>query len=205
MALILRADVDKPYGHANLPRKIASKVVEDYFPIPFGHYKYLSHLIQFLRYCNENRVPGFMYHRICTRPNAEVVKLLNEGGHKLGFHAENTRSPETFSAELKLFREKVKPLEVTSFTKHGSGTLKLGKYHYPPYEEDKYKAWAPKEHIGFYFGNGICKKAEDLYSVNGFFPSMFWIERDYRDPGFNDLKQLVSCAATKDVVTHPPL
>ncbi|HXC04930.1 MAG TPA: hypothetical protein VNZ86_09275, partial [Bacteroidia bacterium] len=174
MALILRVDVDKPYGHSNLIRKVASKVSEDYFKIPlFSGISYLSHFIRFLEYCNANGVPGFMYHRMCTIPDQHVNELLKAGGHQLGFHAENTRTSATFAAELKRFRQQTS-LPVNSFTKHGSGTLKLGKHHYPPYEPGKYKVWAQQEGIGYYFGNGICTSAADLFAVNGFFENMFW-------------------------------
>lgn len=86
MSLILRADVDKPYGHSNLIRKVSSKWVEEFFSIPFfGSIGYLTHQIQFLEYCNSMHIAGFMYHRTCTAPNAEVFELLSSGGHKLCF------------------------------------------------------------------------------------------------------------------------
>lgn len=206
MGLILRADVDKPYGHSNLLRRVASKLAEDYFSIPIiGSFKYLSHLVEFLEYCNEQHIPGFIYHRACTAPNKKVRELLVSGGHKVCFHAENTRNFKTFSEELNSFKEKVKPLQVESFTKHGSGVLKLGKYHYPPYEPEKYMDWSGKVHTGFYFGNGICKTENDLYSQNNFFPNMFWMERDCRDAQFSDLQKLLDAAKKQDVVVliHP--
>jgi hypothetical protein len=206
MGLILRVDVDKPYGHSSLLRKIASKVAEDYFPIPFfGGIQYLKHLEAFLECCNSEQVPGFIYHRQCTVPDKKINELLIAGGHKLGFHAENTRSEETFAAELRLFSEKVSPAKVSSFTKHGSGVLKLGKHHYPPYEPEKYKAWSARLGIGFYFGNGICANAADLYAADRFYPTMFWIEKDYRNPAFSELQQLLDAARSGDVaiLIHP--
>jgi hypothetical protein len=206
MSLILRVDVDKPYGHSNIIRKVASKVVEDYFSLPVvGNFKYLSHLIQFLEYCNAEQVPGFIYHRTCTIPNKKVKNLLKEGNHKLCFHAENTRSYETFSAELEAFKKAAAPIQVSSFTKHGSGALKLGKHHYPPYEPEKYKEWAASSHTAFHFGNGIGKNAKDLYAENNFFENMFWMEHDYRDPAFCELQPLLDAAKTNDVVVliHP--
>jgi hypothetical protein len=206
MSLILRADVDKPYGHSNLLRKVASKWVEDYFPIPvLGTVGYLSHLIEFLEYCNSVNVPGFIYHRTCTSPNARVSELLLWGKHKVCFHAENTRSFETFSEELNAFKKTSSPVVIESFTKHGSGKLKLGKYHYPAYEPEKYKIWSAEISTGFYFGNGIAKNENDLFAANAFFTNMFWMERDYRDPGMNDLQQLLDAAKKQDVVVliHP--
>ncbi len=206
MSLILRVDVDKPYGNSNLLSKITSKVSENYFPIPiFRSFKYLSHLNEFLEYCNTQHVPAHVYHRICTVPNKRTMELLEAGGHKLGLHAENTLSFETFSKELMSFKEKVQPSTVGSYTKHGSGIIKLGKHHYPPYEPDKYKDWYEKTGTAIYFGNGIIRSKDDIYCENGFFPNMFWLERDYRDSGFNELQDLLDAARSKDVVAliHP--
>ncbi len=206
MSLILRVDVDKPYGNSNLLRKIVSKVIEDFMPIPMiGSYKYLSHCIEFLEYCNSVNVPGFIYHRICTTPNKRVVQLLKQGGHKLGLHAENTRSYDTFSKELETLRKKISDLPVDSFSKHGSGVIKIGKYHYPPYEPDNYLRWAELANVNYYFGNDICQNESDLYSKNNFFPKIFWIEREYRHENFNQLLDLVEAAKKEDVVVliHP--
>jgi len=206
MSLILRVDVDKPYGRKSFARKIASKLAEDYWlPSSLFQNKYLIHLKAFLEYCNAEGVSGFIYHRLCTAPHETIHKLLKEGNHKVGFHTENTRSFETFSEELINFKKQVKSLKVESFTKHGSGELKLGKHHYPPYEPEKYKEWAGKANIGFYFGNGIAAGKDEMTDVNGFFPNMFWIEAEYRVPGFDDIRKVVEIAAEKDVVVliHP--
>lgn len=206
MSLVLRVDVDKPFGHASLMRKIASKLVEDYLgSISPNFPKYLSHQIQFLQYCNDNSVPGFFYYRTCTKPSKVVSELMKAGGHKTGFHAENTRSLETLSAELGRFRDFVSPAPVETFTKHGSGVLKLGKHHYPPYEPNKYKEWAKELNCSFPFGNEICEKEEDLFEVDGFHDAMFWIEPDYRNPKFNTIEQVLSAAKHHRVIVliHP--
>jgi hypothetical protein len=206
MALILRVDVDKPYGRKGLFRKIISKLAEDYwFPEKVKSLGYLSHLTDFLQFCNSQNVSGFIYHRICTVPDEKIKKLLLEGGHKIGLHAENTRSFETFLPELKEMKHKAPPLQVESFTKHGSGELKLGRYHYPPYEPEKYKEWATKTGISFFFGNGISCNESELYSKNGYFENMFWIEREYRHPGFSDFQQVIAAAKKQDVtiLIHP--
>lgn len=206
MSLILRVDVDKPYGHANLVRKVASKLTEDYwFPQFLLKDKYLTHLVAFLELCNREKVQGFIYFRTCTHPDEKVLRLLNEGGHKIGFHAENTRSVETFSAELNSFKKSLSGCQVDSFTKHGSGTLKLGKHHYAPYEPDKYKKWATDLAIKYYFGNGICNSVDDLKCENSFWPNMFWIEREYRTDKFSQIDSLVSASVDNDVVAlvHP--
>jgi len=121
------------------------------------------------------------------------------------FHAENTRSLETFTAELNLFKTKVAPNPVESFTKHGSGVLKLGRHHYPAYEPEKYKQWAVQTATRFDFGNGIATWEAELFAADGFYANMFWIERDYRAPEFNELQQALDAAKKADVVVliHP--
>jgi hypothetical protein len=206
MALILRVDIDKPYGNSTIFTKVASKIVEDYFDIPIiGSWNYLYHHIAFLKYCNAEKIPGFMYHRHCTAPNAEVARLTREGGHKLCFHAENTRNLETFTAELDLFKKKVTPDRVDSFSKHGSGQLKLGKHHYPPYEPEKYREWGVKTNTAYYFGNTIGVSAKALEGTGQYFDSVFWVERDYRDPAFSELEQVLEAANHIDIaiLIHP--
>jgi hypothetical protein len=166
---------------------------------------YLSHQIQFLEFCNKNSVKGYFYYRTCTRPNEKVLKLMASGKHKTGFHAENTRTFETFKSELNSFRNKLPGVNVSTFSKHGSGILKLGKNHYPPFEPEKYLKWAKELDCAFPSGNGICESEEDLSDTNGFYEKIFWIEPDYRLPGFDSIKQLVETAKKQRVVIliHP--
>jgi hypothetical protein len=206
MSIILRADIDKPYGNSKLIRKIASKLEEDYVSFRLlNSKKYLTHLISFLEYCNSVNVPGIMYFRHCTIPNEKVINLMKKGGHKIGFHAENTRSLESFTNELNLFKEKVKPHSVESFSKHGSGELKLGKFHYPLFEPEKYLEWAKKLNITYISGNDIATNATDLYPQENYFSKIFWLEREYRSRDFFDLLQVVDAAKNNDVVVliHP--
>jgi hypothetical protein len=204
MALILRVDVDKPYGHSNLFYKLISKISEDFW-FPTLSFIYLFHLENFLQYCNANEVKGIFYHRMCTLPSKKIKKLILEGKHKIGFHAENTRNLDTFSGELNLFKAKLNDLECISFSKHGSGVYKLGRFHYPPYEEEKYLDWSKYLHIKFPFGNGIAEKNEDFDSVNDFFDKMFWIEPEYRSKKLNKIEDIIEIAKHKDVpvLIHP--
>lgn len=205
MSLILRVDIDKPYGTSNIIKRITSKLVEDYwFPI-FDSFGYLSHVEKFIRFCNSQNIHGVFYHRQCTAPNKKIKDILIQSGHKIGFHAENTINIDSFSYELNCFKAKTNLQNIESFTKHGSGILKLGKHHYPVYEPEKYLEWSLKLGIGYYFGNGICKSGEDLLSQNNFFANMFWMEREYRNPDFFELQKLLDIAKENDVVVliHP--
>jgi hypothetical protein len=206
MSIILRVDVDKPYGNSNFLRKICSKLEEDYVSFRIlNSKKYLTHLIGFLEFCNTNKVPSILYFRHCTIPNKKVLDLIKIGGHKIGLHAENTRSFETFKNELSLFRKKLNSEKVDSFSKHGSGNLKLGKYHYPPFEPQKYLEWSKSLDIRYISGNDIAEKKEELFAANNYFSRIFWIEREYRSKDFFDLKKVVDAAKENDIVVliHP--
>ena len=206
MGVVLRVDVDKPYGNHTILRKIFSKFMEDFIGLsltksPF----YLTHQIQFLQYCNSHDVRGYFYYRNCTIPNGKVTKLMQEGKHQFGFHAENTRSFDTFESELKTFRNKLQPLKIQTFSKHGSGVIKLGKNHYPPFEPIKYKEWAGKLNCAFPSGNDICENGDNLTNEDGYHDKIFWIEPEYRHENFNKIEQLVKVAKEKKVVIliHP--
>ncbi len=204
MPFILRADIDKPYGHHSLLTKAMSKCREDYYFPALDMLHYLKPTIAFLKFCNENNVPSFLYFRNCTAPNDEVNVLLKQGGHTLGFHAENTRSIETFKDEVNIFEIGVGE-KVHFFTKHGSGKLKLGRYHYAPYEPETYKIWARELNFNFSLGNGIASCVEDLRPTDHFYSSMFWLEHDYRNPNLNRIEDLVDFAKnhTVPLIVHP--
>ncbi len=206
MSLVLRVDVDKPFGNSNLIKKIGSKLIEDCFgSISTSFPGYLAHQTNFLELCNNEKIPGFFYYRRCTVPNKKVERLMQIGGHKYGLHAENTRSLETLTAELNYLRKKVSPNPVQTFTKHGSGVLKLGKYHYPNYEPDLYLEWSNTLNCSFHFGNSIPEKPEDLTTKDNYHSAVFWIETEYRSPHFKDLEQLLHVAKTDRVIVliHP--
>lgn len=205
MSLLLRVDVDKPYGRKNIAEKIKSKLKEDYWFPQVDTWGYLNPTEKFLIYCNHNNVKGVFYHRNCTVPNKKVTALLKAGHHELGFHAENTRTPDTFRDELELFRKKTGGMEVRSFTKHGSGQIKIGRYHYPPYEPEKYKVWAKALNLGYYYGNEIAASSADFENNPAFYPKMFWIHGDYRHPELGSIEEIVKIAKQCDVpvIIHP--
>jgi hypothetical protein len=206
MAIILRADVDKPYGKHNFLRKVCSKIKEDFLPNVPLHWGYLSHLKEMLVFCNEQKISGTFYHRLCTIPDAETLELLKEGNHEFGLHLENSKSSETFAEEWSGFLMHPGCKVAKSFSKHGSGVHKLGKYHYPIYEPEKYLEWAGKQGYLYPSGNGIAEKGTDLFSnMNGWFPNLFWLESDYRSPSFSTINELIEVAKENTVVVliHP--
>ena len=205
MALILRVDVDKPYGRKTLLDKIKSKLTEDYWFLKIDAFGYLKATETFLKFCNKNKIKGVFYFRTCTSPNKKVIKLLNEGGHKIGFHAENTKSFKTFNNEIIKFQKINSNLDISSFTKHGSGNIKIGRNHYAPYEPEKYKIWSSKINIKYFFGNEICKSYDDFNVKDDFYPKMFWINKEYRDVNIYKIHDIVEKSKKIDipVIIHP--
>jgi len=201
--IYIRIDVDKPFGSKNIFRRLFSKSRENfYFPLIEGIY--LKGFVKILNLLNEYNFSGHFYFRNCTIPLKKHIILLENYKHIIGFHAENTSTFENFKEELNYFQKKLKNYSVESFTKHGSGYYKLGKNHYAKYEPDKYFNWAKKLNKRFDFGNGIINLNNKNDNIP-YFRSAFWIEKSYRDQGFNQMDQLIEFAKTNDVVVliHP--
>ena len=205
MALILRIDVDKPYGRSTSFEKIKSKITEDYYFPKLNFLGYLKATEEFITYCNSVSVVGIFYFRNCTAPNKRIIDLLNKGGHKIGFHAENTRDFDSFKEELEQFKHKVGKIDLHSFTKHGSGDIKIGRNRYPPYEPQKYIEWAKDVGVDFPFGNENCKLKEDFLNVDNFYPKMFWIHKDYRGGNLETVEDVLDVASYSNVpvIIHP--
>lgn len=201
MPLILRIDVDKPYGNHTLIRKLASKFFEETaFPCPLVGY--LDHLKDFLTIIDEQNIPAIFYFRICTLPGQQLITSMLSRGHRIGWHAENTRSLVSFKAELEIFKAKT-GIMPHSFSKHGSGVRKLGRYHYPPYEMEKYIDWSKQTGIPFFFGNDPYTK--ESKSLKNFHKEIFWIEKNYRNEDFKEIKEVIERAQNESVpiITHP--
>lgn len=201
MGIYIRIDVDKPYGHKNIFCKILSKLSENYFTISYPKI-YLRGCKKLLNFLNEQEVPANIYFRHSTIPDEEVKSLLAKGKHAVGLHAENTRNFDTFSEEFNRMVKKSE-IQMDHFTKHGSGRLKLGKYHYPPYEPEKYKEWAKKMKLTFRFGNGTMTNANA--SNSEFIDDMFWSEHWYRDAAYDDMETLINDSKKDDhvLLIHP--
>lgn len=143
MPIIIRMDIDRPYGHKNLLRKTLSRLSADlYFP-KYGRAGYLMELFQILDLLNVKKIRSHIFFRRSTLPQQAQLQLLIKGKHIMGMHLENSRSYQTFQKEL-IFIQNRFGLPVVSFSKHGSGHHKYGLLHYPPYEPDKYVIWGQK-------------------------------------------------------------
>lgn len=56
MSLVLRIDVDNPYGRATFKEKVLSKVSEAFWLPKFFPFGYLNHLNKFLAYLSEENI-----------------------------------------------------------------------------------------------------------------------------------------------------
>ena len=201
MSLILRIDVDKSYGRSTFIQKVTSKIAENYWLPSLTSFGYLHDLIKFLVYLSEANICAHIYFRRCSLPPMSLFdgELLN--GHKLGLHAEDTRSFETFKKELEDVQNYFNSIKLSSFTKHGSGKWKSGRYHYPPYEPEKYMKWAEQLEIPIFFGNkeDIYEPCQD-YGKYTFYPGAYWIDRPYTDYEEPALQEVIKLAKERNIV-----
>ena len=205
MALIVRIDVDRPYGREGLVRHVASRIGSDYFLPQMPWLGYLDELKAILRILNANGKPAHVFFRQCTCPTPEVSELMEAGGHRFGLHLENSRSAETFWEELESLERRL-GRRVVEFSKHGSGRLRLGRHHFAPYEPERYQTWAREAGMKVFFGNLEDPRLAPVQDgALLWFPSAFWLEPHWRDTRKFPIEWLLREAQVRDVVMllHP--
>jgi hypothetical protein len=206
MALIVRIDVDRPYGKRPLLRHFLSRLGSDlWFPAIPG-LGYLAELNWMLQALNERGARAHVFFRRCTLPGPVTLALLRQGGHVSGLHLENSRSFASFAKEKALLERHLRA-PVRALSKHGSGQARYGRRHYAPYEPAKYVAWARQIGMNVFLGNledpSLRPERVDGEFVS--FPSAFWLEPPWRDTAKFSLDWLLSRARTSDTVllVHP--
>jgi len=201
MAVILRIDVDSPYGKKNLITHSFSRLASDFNLPPILMLPYLKYLNNFLKYLNNKSIQGYFFFRRCTLPTNELLKILREGGHIIGLHLENSRSFDSFKNEIDIMQNSINA-KVEVFSKHGSGKYKHGYYHYPAYEPDKYLQWGLNLGMKIFFGNleipTIPSSVINERLV--FFPAAFWLEHHWRNTKLYDINWLIQESKTCDIV-----
>jgi hypothetical protein len=200
MSLILRIDVDRPYGKQGLLRHIASRLRTDYYLPRFEWLRYLDELKTILRILNANGRQAHVYFRKCSYPSQEVTELMQAGGHQFGLHLENSRTEETFREELQSI-EQALDHRITTVSKHGSGDKQYGLHHYAPYEPERYLEWARKAGMKAFLGNLEDPRIEPE-ERDGliYFPAAFWLEPYWRDTERFPLAWLLDETRRRDVV-----
>jgi peptidoglycan/xylan/chitin deacetylase (PgdA/CDA1 family) len=206
MALIIRIDVDRPYGRKPLLRHILSRLSSDvYFPT-IESLGYLRELGIILRMLNERKARAHVFFRRCTLPSPGILGLIGKGGHEIGLHLENSRSLDTFVAEKKVL-EAHTGRSITAVSKHGSGVFKYGLHHYAPYEPEKYIDWAQQIGLKLFLGNLEDPSIRPSTDATGFlaYPSAFWLEPEWRNTKVFTIDWLQSEASLRDIVLliHP--
>lgn len=205
MPLIVRIDVDRPFGKQNLSRRVLSRVSSElYFP-PIERLKYLDDLKVILRLLNENKIRSYIFFRKCTKPSRSILELIRNGNHSIGLHLENSRSFADFDHELK-YLENYSKIKIITFSKHGSGKHKYGLHHYPPYEPQKYIEWGNRTGMKIFFGNDNDPTLVDFNIKKlHIFPSAFWLEPQWRNCKKFNFKWLEKEAIKRDLVLlfHP--
>ena len=206
MALIIRVDIDRPYGKAPFFRHMLSRLGSDlYFPKveAFGYLKELRCILQML---NEKKAKAYIFFRHCTLPSKEILELIDGGGHEIGLHLENSRSFASFVTEKKKLERHIGK-SVFAVSKHGSGGAKYGLHHYAPYEPDSYVEWARQSGMKLFMGNLEDPTISCSQDETGFraYPSAFWLEPAWRNTETFTINWLISQASLIDTVLliHP--
>ncbi len=206
MAVILRIDVDRPYGRQPFLRHVLSRLSSDFYCPRIEEFGYLRELKEILEMLKARDSRAYIFMRRCTSPSEPVRRLITEGRHAVGLHLENSRSFETFVAE-KSSLERTIGRPVLALSKHGSGKGKYGFHHYAPYEPDKYVSWAHRTGMKLFFGNAEDPSITGSRDNGGFqvFPSAFWLEPPWRDTNRFSVDWLIEKGRSSDIVLliHP--
>jgi len=206
MAIIIRIDVDRPYGKRPKARHLLSRFGSDLWLPRIQSMGYLRELREMLEILGECGAPAHAFFRRCTYPSDEILELVTTGGHEIGLHLEDSRTYDTFEGELRSL-EKNTGVNIRTFSKHGSGMGKFGRRHYAPYEPERYREWADRVGMRAFFGNLEDPSIQPDFTNGKFawFPSAFWLEPPWRDTEKFDIDWLITRAAETDLVmlVHP--
>jgi len=206
MALIVRIDVDRPYGKTPFLRHVLSRLGSDIYCPRVEALGYLKELEVILQMLNEAGARAYIFFRRCTLPTKSILELIDAGGHEIGLHLENSRSFETFCNE-KAMLERYIGRPVVAVSKHGSGKRKYGFHHYAPYEPDKYIRWARESGMKVFLGNLEDPTIRPLEGETDLqvYPAAFWLEPSWRDTRRFTIKWLLAQASVSDIVLlmHP--
>src|SRR5260370_41622099 len=103
MALIIRIDVDRPYGRRPFLRHFLSRLGSDlYFP-KVSRFGFLAELVTMLTWLEEASARAYIFFRRCTLPSGSILKLLYAGRHVIGLPMDIYRSLTNYIESLLIF------------------------------------------------------------------------------------------------------
>jgi hypothetical protein len=206
MPILIRIDVDRPYGKVPVTRHVLSRVSSDFYFPRSPVFGYLQELRTMLQWLNEDGARAYVFFRRCTLPCAKTMKLLRAGKHEPGLHLENSRTYDTFNHELRIVANHF-GTDLRVLSKHGSGGAKFGRNHYAPYEPEKIVSFARRSAMQLFLGNHEDPTLPPILNESGLsiFPSAFWLEPHWRDQQRFSTDWLLEYATRHPVVllVHP--
>ncbi len=206
MGLIIRIDVDRPYGRQPLARHLLSRLSSDVCIPKIPGFRFLAELQTMLSWLNEAGARAYVFFRRCTLPSSPILHFLDAGRHEIGLHLENSRSFGSFMEETHILEHHIRK-PVRALSKHGSGGRRFGFHHYAPYEPEKYVDWACRASMRLFLGNLQDPTLMPTEAGNDLlvFPSAFWLEPHWRDTGTFTVDWLIERARERDIVllVHP--
>jgi len=200
MGVILRIDVDNPYGWQRFGGK-----AKNYLRLNWGFpalkkLGYLNSLDKLLNDLEARNISATFFFTKFTTPRnmAKYTKYF------VGAHLISTRNYAEFQKELDQISKKLHR-KIYGFTKHGSGKLKLCRTHAPRYEPNKYIDWAQKANLQYFLGNGENPEEKPFYIGNVLvYLSAFWIHSNYRAQKYT-IDWLAEESKDRDIIVllHP--
>ncbi len=206
MSLIVRIDVDRPYGRRPLARHLLSRCASDYYLPRVNAFGYLRELEKVFDVFHRRNAKAHVFFRRCTLPTPALLARMRHEGHVAGLHLENSRSFETFMEEKQMLEHHIGQ-PVWAFSKHGSGGQQFGWHHHAPYEPEHLEAWGRRAGMKLFLGNlenpTLLARADETGFI--MFPSAFWLEPAWRDTAAFPVTWLIAEARKRDVVLliHP--
>ncbi|KXB02073.1 hypothetical protein AKJ44_01460 [candidate division MSBL1 archaeon SCGC-AAA261F17] len=199
MSVILRFDVDRAYPNAVYNHL---RVFWNVFP-SLDFLGYLDFVKKLLDDLNYRGIKASFFFRPSTLPKEDFAERILRDRHSVGLHAVRTQSFKDFSGELSKISKRFEG-KVLGFSKHGSGR-RLSRKHEASYNPRKYVQYAKRANLQYFLGNGEDPSEEETV-INGvlFFPSAFWLNRNFREDKFT-VDWLVEKSTHRDVVllAHP--
>ena len=208
MPVILRIDVDNPYGWHSFPRKVLNYFSINYrrLPIRYGILGYLDKAKLLFQELIDVQVPATWFFLPQTRPPKQFINSLLKNKHEIAYHAERTSSLRDFNSDLELLSKRL-PSQILGFSKHGSGELKLSKYHTAEYELETMLEIGQEAGMRYFSGNNENPTSQAIQKNQILvFPGAFWINENYREVKKYSINWLIENASTGKsyvVLTHP--